>query len=172
MFPDSLDRFRLAQQSRTQGLSTALAELAAGRKTSHWMWYIFPQLPGLGASQLSQFYAVELPEAERYLEDPLLRSGLLQVVAEVHRQSVEQCVSLVTLLGSSVDARKLVSSLTLWRAVAGRHLSGVPAQDLAQLRHQGDAILAVARQQQIPRCAFTEDLIDRAGWGISPPPAH
>jgi uncharacterized protein (DUF1810 family) len=172
MSPDSLDRFRLAQQAPTEGLATALAELAAGRKTSHWMWYIFPQVPGLGSSLMSRLYAVELAEAERYLEDPLLRSGLLQAVAEVYRQSGERGGSLESLFGSMVDARKLVSSLTLWRAVAGRPLAGIPASELAQLRHRCDAILAVAGQQQIPRCGVTQDLIDRAGWGISPPPAH
>ena len=172
MVPDSLDRFRLAQQARTNGLATALAELAAGRKTSHWMWYIFPQLPGLGSSHLSQFYAVELPEAERYLEDPVLRSGLLQAVAQVHQQAVVQTVSLDTLLGSSVDARKLVSSLTLWQAVARRPVAGVPAAELAQLVTQCEAILAVARLQRIPRCSFTEVQIERAGWGVSPLPVH
>ncbi|MDJ1185752.1 DUF1810 domain-containing protein [Roseofilum casamattae] len=61
-----------------------LAELKAGRKTSHWMWYIFPQYRGLGSSMMSQKYAIQtLDEARAYLEHPVLGQRLLECTATV-----------------------------------------------------------------------------------------
>ena len=65
----NLDRFKKAQ---VQDFDLALQEIKAGRKESHWIWYIFPQLRGLGYSQMSDYYGiVNFSEAEDYLEDPL-----------------------------------------------------------------------------------------------------
>ena len=69
----SLDRFHDAQASPSAGYDTALAEIRRGRKTSHWIWYIFPQLAGLGRSSTARAYAIrDLAEACEYLRDPLL----------------------------------------------------------------------------------------------------
>lgn len=72
-----LERFTRAQE---HDYARALSEIQAGRKRSHWMWYIFPQLAGLGMSSTSQFYAIDdLDEAAAYLEHPVLGPRLLEI---------------------------------------------------------------------------------------------
>ena len=74
--PYDLRRFVVAQQDV---YDAALSELRAGRKTSHWMWFIFPQIAGLGRSATAQKYAIaSLAEAESYLAHPLLGPRLLE----------------------------------------------------------------------------------------------
>ena len=93
----------------------ALAELRAGRKQSHWMWFIFPQLAGLGTSPMAVRYAIgSADEARAYLADPLLGARLREGVAAMlaHRgRSAED------ILGG-IDAMKFRSCLTLFEAVA------------------------------------------------------
>ena len=73
----SLDRFVAAQAGSYE---TALAEIRSGYKRSHWMWYIFPQLQGLGYSSTAQYYAIEdLDEAQAYLLHPVLGPRLLEI---------------------------------------------------------------------------------------------
>jgi uncharacterized protein (DUF1810 family) len=73
--PFDLDRF---VQAQADDYKSALAEIAAGRKVSHWMWYIFPQLAGLGFSPLANRYAIRsLEEARAYLAHPLLGPRLV-----------------------------------------------------------------------------------------------
>ncbi|MBQ3374383.1 MAG: DUF1810 domain-containing protein [Oscillospiraceae bacterium] len=75
--PYDLSRFHKAQKGTYE---TALAEIRAGRKRSHWIWYIFPQIQGLGYSSTAQYYAIEdLNEAKAYLADPVLRERLLEI---------------------------------------------------------------------------------------------
>lgn len=72
-----LSRFHRAQAGSYE---TALAEIRAGRKRSHWIWYIFPQIQGLGYSSMAQYYAIQdLDEARAYLADPVLRGRLLEI---------------------------------------------------------------------------------------------
>jgi uncharacterized protein (DUF1810 family) len=72
---DDLERFITAQQKNYE---TALAELKRGKKSSHWMWYVFPQLKGLGESAISQYYGIKnRQEAEDYLNHPLLGQRLI-----------------------------------------------------------------------------------------------
>ena len=72
---DDLERFVKAQDARGT-YDAALAELRAGRKTSHWMWFVFPQLAGLGLSETSRRYAISsLDEARAYLAHPVLGPG-------------------------------------------------------------------------------------------------
>ena len=72
-----LSRFHQAQRRDYAG---ALAEIRAGRKRSHWIWYIFPQIQGLGYSSMAQYYAIQdLDEARAYLADPVLRERLLEI---------------------------------------------------------------------------------------------
>ena len=114
----SLDRFHQAQADPRAGYATALAEIRRGRKTSHWIWYIFPQLAGLGRSAMAEKYAIrDLAEACDYLRDPLLRARYEEITAAVCDQLA--CgIALEDLMGSRIDALKLVSSLTLFRAAA------------------------------------------------------
>ena len=110
--PHNLQRFVEAQHNIFE---TALAELRAGAKQSHWMWFIFPQLAGLGRSPTAQYFAIaSLDEARAYLEHPLLGSRLRQSVEALlpwaGRRTAEQ------ILGP-IDAQKLRSCLTLFDRV-------------------------------------------------------
>src|SRR4051794_27802768 len=78
---NGLDRFVNAQE---QHYELALAEIKSGRKRSHWMWYIFPQIQGLGFSDISQFYAIKgLDEAEKFLNHPVLGKNLIGICNEL-----------------------------------------------------------------------------------------
>lgn len=108
----NLQRFLDAQQGT---FDTALAELRAGSKQGHWMWFIFPQIAGLGTSPTAAFYAIRsLDEARAYLADPVLGDRLRQCVSALLAlgggRSAEQ------ILGA-VDTLKLRSSLTLFDLV-------------------------------------------------------
>ena len=73
----ALSRFHKAQKN---AYATTLSEIRAGRKRSHWIWYIFPQIQGLGFSATAQYYAIaDLDEAKAYLQDPVLRDHLLEI---------------------------------------------------------------------------------------------
>jgi uncharacterized protein (DUF1810 family) len=106
-----LERFVRAQDERGT-YRRAEAELRAGRKTSHWMWFVFPQIAGLGRSATAQAYAIaDLAEARAYLAHPVLGPRL------------RGCARLVTAAGGSaddifgsLDAMKLRSSMTLFHA--------------------------------------------------------
>lgn len=109
--PFDLARFLAAQETSH---ATALAELRRGRKTTHWMWFIFPQLRGLGRSDMAFYYGIaSLDEARAYLRHPVLGPRL-----------AEACAALLSAPGSadailgSVDAMKLHSSMTLFAAAA------------------------------------------------------
>src|SRR5690606_17445562 len=79
-YMNHLDRFHSAQDSPDAGFDAALRELQAGRKRGHWIWYILPQLAGLGMSGMSQRYAIrDAQEAVAYLQDPVLRDRLLAI---------------------------------------------------------------------------------------------
>ena len=127
---NDLDRFVVAQRVAYDG---ALAELRAGRKTGHWIWFIFPQVAGLGHSEMSRFYAIaSLDEARAYLAHPVLgprlRACAQGLLAVAGRTAVE-------ILGP-VDAMKLRSSMTLFQLAApdealfgqvlDRYFAGVP----------------------------------------------
>ena len=111
--PQSLDRF-LAAQDRTY--DAALAELRRGRKVGHWMWFVFPQLRGLGQSATSHFYGIaDGNEARRYLAHPVLAPRL---AACAKAMMTHPDLDAQTILGP-VDAMKLRSSATLFAAVSG-----------------------------------------------------
>jgi uncharacterized protein (DUF1810 family) len=107
-----LDRFVRAQDEGGV-YATALAELRAGRKRSHWMWFVFPQVAGLGRSSTARYYALpSLASAQAYLAHPVLGSRLrscVQVLLGLGGRSAEQVVG-------AVDAMKLCSSMTLFEA--------------------------------------------------------
>jgi uncharacterized protein (DUF1810 family) len=125
-----LDRFVSAQQHVHAG---ALDEVRRGRKTGHWMWFVFPQLAGLGRSSMSRRFAIaSLEEATAYLAHPVLgprlRDGARAVLAVEGRTAEE--------IFGAVDARKLRSCMTLFHradpaeplfaAVLARHYHGMP----------------------------------------------
>jgi uncharacterized protein (DUF1810 family) len=96
---------------------SAMAELRAGRKRSHWIWFVLPQLQGLGRSAMAQSYGLaDLDEARTYLADPLLRQRLEAVISVINEQLSRPGQNLEQLMGSGLDAAKAVSSLTLFEA--------------------------------------------------------
>jgi uncharacterized protein (DUF1810 family) len=105
-----LERFVTAQDSGGT-YRRATAELRTGRKTSHWMWFIFPQIAGLGRSAMAEAYAIrDLTEAQAYLAHPVLGPRLIEcaeIVASHRRLSDEQ-------IFGGIDAIKLRSSMTLF----------------------------------------------------------
>ena len=108
----SLDRFFQAQEYDYQ---TALAEVKAGYKCSHWMWYIFPQLKGLGFSSTAQFYGINgRDEAKAYLEHPVLGARLREITSVLLTLEGKSAVDIF----GHTDAMKLRSSMTLFNAVA------------------------------------------------------
>jgi uncharacterized protein (DUF1810 family) len=110
--PFDLDRFVTAQEA---AYPRVLMELRRGRKTSHWMWFIFPQVAGLGLSELSRRYAIRsIEEAQAYLADPLLGARYRECVA-VLQDLVGTTAEAVF---GPVDAAKLRSSLTLFAEAA------------------------------------------------------
>ena len=113
-----LHRFQQAQDNGSPSVyDSAMAELTRGKKTGHWIWFVLPQLAGLGNSEMAQRYGIaDLAEARTYLADPLLRQRLEVVIAVIAAQLSQPGQNLEQLMGSGIDALKTVSSLTLFEA--------------------------------------------------------
>lgn len=108
----NLARFHEAQDSFYQ---RALQEIMQGYKWSHWMWFIFPQIKGLGQSYASRFYAISsVDEAKAYLEDAVLGLRLREISAELLKHSGKNIDSIL----GGIDSMKLKSSMTLFDAVS------------------------------------------------------
>jgi uncharacterized protein (DUF1810 family) len=109
-----LERFVRAQDDGGT-YDSAVAELERGRKTSHWMWFVFPQIAGLGVSSTSRYYALPSVDAARaYLRHPVLGPRLLEcsrIVAAIPDRSAEQVFG-------GIDAQKLHSCMTLFARAA------------------------------------------------------
>ncbi len=130
--PYNLQRFVAAQDAGAT-YDRAVTELRGGRKASHWMWFVFPQIAGLGFSPTSRHYAItSLQEARAYLEHPVLGPRLTECAAILAGQpgrSAEQ-------IFGGLDAQKLRSSMTLFaraapgepvfRQVLDQYFGGVP----------------------------------------------
>lgn len=107
-----LKRFIDAQK---QDFKAALQEIRTGRKRSHWMWYIFPQIQGLGFSSTSRYYAIQdLKEAEDFLADPYLGKNLLTICDALLKLDTDDPYQVF----GSPDDLKLRSSMTLFLAAA------------------------------------------------------
>lgn len=138
----ALERFVTAQ---ARVYATALAELRDGRKRTHWIWFILPQLRGLGSSPMSQRYGLaSLAEARAYLAHPVFGPRLRECVATIAQHAADP---IETILGE-IDALKYRSCLTLF-AHAGSPDSG--------FRDALDAFYGGAE------CALTLRLLARAG---------
>ena len=109
---DGLERFVQAQEG---SYARALQEIKNGRKTSHWMWYIFPQLSGLGHSQTARYYAIrDRAEAEAYLAHPVLGKRLLEISSELLKLESSDATAVM----GWPDDLKLKSSMTLFSLVS------------------------------------------------------
>jgi len=153
-----LDRFRRAQDAPHGGFDTALLELRAGHKQSHWIWYVFPQLAGLGQSSTAVYYGLDgAEEAAAYLRNDVLGDRLVMAAGAV-REHVTRPRSphLDVLMGSQIDAVKLVSCMTLFDHVAKRVGAADPQPRFAAMGAHAEAILTAAARQGYRRCGFTE----------------
>lgn len=108
-----LDRFKIAQR---RDYAQALAEISAGRKRSHWIWYVFPQVQGLGYSQMCRIYGISgLEEATAYLKDDELRLNLERITRALLAQGSRDAQQVM----GHIDALKLRSCMTLFALVEG-----------------------------------------------------
>lgn len=104
-----LSRFLKAQD---EDYKIALAEIKNGRKVSHWIWYIFPQLKDLGFSQKAKYYGIEnLDEAKEYLANEILRERLLEICEVLLKL---EDTNIRRIMGGPPDDKKLLSSMTLF----------------------------------------------------------
>lgn len=114
-----LERFLDAQDEHYEDdisyYEAAISELRAGRKIGHWMWFVFPQVTGLGYSSMTQIYAISsLTEAQAYLRHPALGTRLMkcaQILIDINGKSATE-------IFGSTDAMKLRSSMTLFMTAA------------------------------------------------------
>ena len=106
----NLERF---VQAQTTSYATALSEMKSGAKRSHWIWYIFPQVKGLGRSYNSEFYGLDgVEEAKAYLAHPVLGNRLREitnlVLSHYGKYTIRQ------IMGSGIDAKKFKSSMKIF----------------------------------------------------------
>jgi uncharacterized protein (DUF1810 family) len=133
----SRDRFREAQASPGAGFDAALREIRSGHKTGHWIWYVLPQISGLGTSSMSRTFAIrDVDEAADYLRDGELGARLATIVTAIAEQlDARPGLRLSSLRGSEIDAIKV---------------------DAAR------AVLAAAGAQGYPPCALTLTRLNEA----------
>ena len=106
-----INRFVEAQASPYCGYEVALNEIKNGRKRSHWIWYIFPQLRCLGRSSRAHYYGIaDRYEAQRYLEHPILGARIREITAALLEHKDKSAVEMF----GDIDARKLRSSMTMF----------------------------------------------------------
>ena len=113
-----LNRFLEAQEHVYEA---ALAELVEGRKQGHWIWYIFPQLRGLGTSRNSVYYGLaDVDEARAYLAHPLLGQRYQECIEVIHHSVVVRRADPLQVMGSEIDVLKLCSSVDLFLQVVSQ----------------------------------------------------
>jgi uncharacterized protein (DUF1810 family) len=108
-----LERFKEAQESV---YAEAFSEIQRGKKQGHWMWFIFPQIQGLGSSETSRFFAIkDAEEGSSFLKDPVLGSRLINTCNELLKLETHNA----HVIFGSPDDIKLKSSMTLFSALPG-----------------------------------------------------
>jgi uncharacterized protein (DUF1810 family) len=140
----------------------ALAEMRAGKKKTHWIWYIFPILAGLRASSTAARFALKGPDAAvEYLQHPVLRQRLTDVVRAVHGHVVTEGKSLMDLMSDPVDAKKVVSCCTLFAPIA----AAANEKELAAMCK--DIVDVAVNQQGFAPCELTGIVLQT--WNKSRP---
>lgn len=113
---NNIDRF-LYVQNRTHEL--ALEEIKNGKKVSHWMWYTFPQIQGLGESDIALFYAIDdIEEARRYLNHSILNMRIKELSNELLKLKINDPIEIF----GKLDSMKLKSSMTLFDYIEERSI--------------------------------------------------
>ena len=112
----NLDRFIEAHE---EDYERALKEIKNGRKLTHWMWYIFPQIKGLGMSETAQYYEIKnLEEAHAYLDNELLKSHLIEISNELLKLNTNDPEEVF----GDIDSLKLKSSMTLFSYISDNEI--------------------------------------------------
>ena len=112
---NSLDRF---VQAQTLMYPSVLKQIQNGKKTSHWMWFMFPQLRGLGTSTMAHIYGISgLGEAKAYLAHPVLSERLYKLCGELLKHKDKTALEIF----GDIDAMKLKSSMTLFALTSKEH---------------------------------------------------
>lgn len=153
----SIERFIQAQQGQDffPTYAEAYKEIAQGRKTSHWIWYIFPQLQSLGHSSTAKHFGItDLQEACDYLQNTTLFEHYNEILHLVLKQL--QTIPLRHLMGGSIDTSKLVSSVTLFRKAASLLSNeGETERDYHEFIRCCDLVLRKTADQGYPPCQHT-----------------
>ena len=111
----NITRFLEAQNNPYSGFDDAFRQISDGRKTGHWIWYIFPQLKSLGHSSMSKFYGIaDLQEAKEYLNNETLASRLRMICSALLQHKDKSAVDIL----GDIDALKVRSSMTLFDIVS------------------------------------------------------
>ncbi len=112
----NLERFVKAQEN---SYNQALNEIKMGEKKTHWMWYIFPQIKGLGFSEISNYYAIEdLDEATAYLENKILKQRLIEISKALLKLETNNPIEIFGV----IDSIKLKSSMTIFSLVSNESI--------------------------------------------------
>ncbi|MCI8461005.1 MAG: DUF1810 domain-containing protein [Bacilli bacterium] len=112
----NLERFIKAQEN---SYNQALNEIKMGEKKTHWMWYIFPQIKGLGFSEISNYYAIEdLDEATAYLENKILKQRLIEISKALLKLETNNPIEIFGV----IDSIKLKSSMTIFSLVSNESI--------------------------------------------------
>ena len=114
---EPLQRFLAGQAGSLPDCSSyneALVEIRSGRKQTHWIWYVFPQIKGLTSDPVTEYYAVTLQEAIAFLEHPILGKRLIEIATALLNIETFDLVSVV----SMIDAFKLMASMTLFSRIS------------------------------------------------------
>ena len=118
---DDLNRFIEGQSTRYGDYETAYEEISKGRKVSHWIWYVFPQLKGLGHSRRSIYYGIaDRKEAEAYLRHPVLGGRLREITNALLRHEGRDPEAIF----GSIDANKVRSCMTLFDCISPNDIFG------------------------------------------------
>ena len=137
---NSLDRFLEAQERMYE---TALKEIKNGEKESHWMWYIFPQLRGLGRSQMAYTYGINgLEEAKAYLDHPVLSARLIEISEALLKHKNQDIENIL----GDIDAMKLRSCMTMFDYISPNDIFGEVLDVFYQGERGGKTIRVISRK--------------------------
>lgn len=162
MNDNSLNRFLEAQASDYAGYETALGEIEAGRKTSHWIWYIFPQLKGLGHSRLSVYYGIAgRDEAEAYLAHPVLAARLREITEALMSHTNKSAVSIL----GGIDAQKVQSCMTLFDSISPNDVFAEALDHFYDGRRDPNSILSANVGNE--KMMKGKELYDRLTWMLA-----
>lgn len=140
----NIERFIEAQNGAISGYAHAMGEIKNGRKTGHWIWYVFPQMMGLGISSNSVFYGISCrEEAEEYLSDATLSSRPREIATALLTHADKRAIDVL----GHVDAMKVRSSMTLFDAICPGDVFGLVLERFFTGRRCGKTLSLLAQNK-------------------------